>query len=180
LYRFGPVFSQEWILARRNTQTNRGGRAVSPRTAMTIRELHLYVGMFVAPTLLFFAATGALQLFSLHEAHGDYQPPALIEKLGKLHKDQVFDLKAKKPTRAAEHDDDHDAAGHDDHDHAAGKSKTPTKVVLLKWLFLVAAVSLIVSTLLGIWMGVTQSRRKTLAWLLLALGAALPVLLIVL
>jgi hypothetical protein len=61
-----------------------------------IRRLHTYLGAFIAPSVLFFAATGSLQLFSLHEAHGDYQPPAFIEKLGMLHKDQVFAMKPKR------------------------------------------------------------------------------------
>ncbi len=43
-----------------------------------IRQLHLYLGTFFAPSIIFFALTGAIQLFGLHEGHpGEaYQPPA--------------------------------------------------------------------------------------------------------
>ena len=56
--------------------------------------------MFIAPSVLFFAFTGSLQLFSLHEAHGSYQPPALIAALGTVHKDQRFGEVPKRPEAA--------------------------------------------------------------------------------
>ncbi len=57
-----------------------------------VRQLHLYLGTFFAPSILFFALTGALQLFGLHEGHpGEkYQPPAWVAKLGSIHKDQTI------------------------------------------------------------------------------------------
>ncbi len=58
----------------------------------TIRQWHSYLGLFIAPSVLFFALTGATQLFGLHESHGDYRPPAIVEKLSSVHKDQVFEL----------------------------------------------------------------------------------------
>ena len=57
---------------------------------MQLRTLHTYVGMFIAPSVLFFACTGIIQIFSLHEAHGGYTPPAIVVKLSSVHKDQVF------------------------------------------------------------------------------------------
>ncbi len=41
------------------------------------RLVHLYIGVFIAPALLFFALTGALQTFSLHETTrgSSYKPP---------------------------------------------------------------------------------------------------------
>ena len=49
-----------------------------------LRRWHNYLGAFIAPSILFFAFTGALQLFSLHEAHDGYQPAPVIEKLAQL------------------------------------------------------------------------------------------------
>lgn len=69
--------------------TNREGLFI---VTTTIRRWHGYIGLFIGPSVLFFALTGAVQLFSLHEAHGSYQPPAIIEKLSSVHKDQVFAL----------------------------------------------------------------------------------------
>ena len=57
---------------------------------LTIRTWHTYLGILIAPSVLFFALTGALQLFSLHEVHGSYTPLPVIEKLSKVHKDQAF------------------------------------------------------------------------------------------
>src|SRR5579862_7174126 len=63
-----------------------------------LRKVHLYLGVFTAPALLFFAFTGALQTFSLHEtAQGSsYKPPAWIAELGQLHKKQTTELPVRK------------------------------------------------------------------------------------
>lgn len=167
---------------------------VSPSLALTLRQLHSYIGAFIAPSVLFFAVTGSLQLFSLHEAHGGYTPPPLVEALGRVHKDQVLRAPPKQggPARhaAASHDDDHAAAAPDraddhaaparaDHDHAAPASPL-WSVTALKWVFLCVAVGLIISTSLGLWLALTFSRRKGVVVALLLLGAALPTLLVLL
>ena len=53
-----------------------------------VRLTHLYFGVFIAPALLFFAFTGFLQTFSLHETTrgSSYKPPAIFVKLGNIHK----------------------------------------------------------------------------------------------
>jgi len=147
-----------------------------------VRQYHSYLGAFIAPSVLFFAVTGALQLFSLHEAHGDYRPPALIEKLSAVHKDQRFAIKARRhapPAEAAHRGEDGQADADHEHDHAASSSKRATaRGLVLKWLFLAISISLIISTCLGVWMAITSSRRKVVVWALLILGAALPVLIL--
>jgi hypothetical protein len=135
-----------------------------------IRQWHSYIGLFIAPSVLFFALTGAAQLFSLHEAHGNYQPPAIVEKLSSVHKDQVF------------------ALGH--HAAAAGIAPQPgaqdegdetePSTLMLKGFFLLVALCLTVSTAFGLWMGLTQTRRKRTAWLLVAAGTLIPVVLLLL
>jgi len=134
---------------------------------MTVRQLHSYIGAFIAPSVLFFAFSGSLQLFSLHEAHGTYKPPALIEQLGSVHKDQIL-----KPPGDADDDHDHD------HHRAGPEAPPPWSVVALKWLFLAVAVSLMASTLLGLWLAFTASRRKRLVFGLFAAGVVLPFLLV--
>jgi hypothetical protein len=141
---------------------------------MQVRQLHTYVGAFIAPSVLFFAFTGSLQLFSLHESHGAYAPPPVVEMLGRIHKDQVTRSKPHAAAAPHHHDADHDV---DHHDHAAA---TPWSVMALKWLFLTAAVGLITSTLLGLWMSLALSRHKRVVVGLLVVGAALPVLLLAL
>jgi hypothetical protein len=155
----------------------KGARRAAPpaERMLLVRRLHAYIGAFIAPSVLFFAITGGMQLFSLHETHAGYRPPPLIEKLGEVHKKQRFAVKAKRPVGAKA------AAGKRTAEKAAEKPKaTPVKVLALKWLFLAVAVGLALSTLLGIWLAVAYSRNKRLVWLLLVLGAALPVALAVL
>jgi hypothetical protein len=154
-----------------------GSRGANPALRLAaIRQFHAYLGAFIAPSILFFAVTGAWQLFNLHEAHGTYRPPALMEKLSAVHKDQRFaadDDHHGPPPGAGHHAQDADAG----HKHEAAK---PARAVTLKWLFLTVAVGLIVSTLLGLWMALAYSRRKVVTWVLLILGAALPVLILTL
>ena len=56
-----------------------------------IRLIHLYFGVFITPALIFFAVTGALQTFSLHETTrgSSYKPPAWIATLAQVHKKQT-------------------------------------------------------------------------------------------
>src|ERR1700759_3804004 len=64
-----------------------------------LRLVHLYIGVFITPAVLFFAFTGALQTFSLHETTrgSSYKPPAWAVVLGQIHKKQPPGLPARKP-----------------------------------------------------------------------------------
>ena len=133
---------------------------------LRLRKWHAYIGLLIAPSVLFFALTGALQIFNLHEAHGTYQPALVIEKLSAVHKDQVF---------AEPHDHPPPNAGPAPGPQAgADEDKLPASTLVLKWYFLVVGVGLAVSTLIGIWMGVTQLRSKAVALTLLIAGVLLP------
>jgi hypothetical protein len=140
---------------------------------MQIRVLHTYVGLLIAPAVLFFACTGILQLYSLHEAHGAYTPPPLIEKLGSLHKDQVFALGHHgAPPRAASHAPKPAAPPPGGEAHHAKLATT-----LLKAVFAAVAVGLVGSTSAGIWMALLQPGRRRLYLLLLLIGAGVPLVL---
>jgi uncharacterized iron-regulated membrane protein len=147
----------------------------------TIRQWHSYIGVFIAPSVLYFALTGAAQIFNLHEAHGTYHPPVLLEKLSAVHKDQVF---------ARPHDEKDDR---DTQNRQGGASPAPTAAqgppegdddevstptLLLKWFFALVATGLVVSSSLGIWMGLTQIRPKRTAAILLAAGTLTPIVLL--
>jgi hypothetical protein len=142
---------------------------------MSLRQLHSYIGAFIAPSVLFFAFTGALQVFSLHEAHGAYRPPEVVARLSRVHKDQVFSLPPGRTPQAGAH-----------HDHGARAAPPPASrapawsVTALKWLFLAVAAGLALSTLIGLWMAFTTSRSRGVILALFALGAALPVMLLAL
>jgi len=144
-----------------------------------LRQLHSYFAMFAAPSILFFCLTGALQLFSFHEAHGAYHPPAFLEAAGSLHKNQNFNVRHAAPTAPK----DADAKPKGGAGHAAER---PDKTahwtlgqILLKTIFAAASLAAIVSTSLGIWVGLSIGPRRTvLAWALAA-GVAVPVLIAV-
>src|SRR5947209_4350231 len=66
------------------------------------RQLHLYLGLFFAPSIVFFAFTGTLQTFSLHEnKHPGDHNPQWIATLASVHKDQALPVK-KQPAKAKE------------------------------------------------------------------------------
>ncbi|WP_433973899.1 PepSY domain-containing protein [Tunturiibacter lichenicola] len=72
-----------------------------------LRLIHLYLGVFITPALLFFAFTGALQTFSLHETTrgSSYKPPAWAVVLGQIHKKQTTVVPVRKvpsPDRSTE------------------------------------------------------------------------------
>ena len=139
-----------------------------------LRKLHSYIGLFLSPSVLFFSLTGTVQLFGLHEAHGDYHPAAIVEKLSSVHKDQVFafgehHLEADPGKETYKSDADSTPKESDDDDQIR------VSTVVLKGFFVLVALSLSLSTILGVWMGITQLRRPRVAWLLVAVGALVPV-----
>ena len=146
---------------------------------LLIRKIHAYVGLLIAPSVLFFALSGALQIFDLHEAHGPYHPPALLRALGHLHKDQVLSKPeprlgppAKTAPAAAAETGPAAGAGKDDED------PPQIKTYILKWFFALVAAGLFASTSIGLWIGLRVSRTPRLSWGLLISGAAIPVLIL--
>jgi hypothetical protein len=141
---------------------------------LLIRTWHTYLGILIAPSVIFFALTGAIQLFSLHEAHGTYEPPPLLEKLSSLHKDQIFGEKE-------QHEDEQQpkaGAAPGDHEATPARQDHETKstgTVLLKWYFLMVAIALTTSTLFGLWMGLTHIKHKRTCRWLLGVGLVIPV-----
>lgn len=143
---------------------------------LKIRKIHAYLGLLIAPSVLFFALSGTLQLFSLHEAHGPYHPPAILQTLGNVHKDQVLsepDEHHGSPVAPAAQDDDH--AGASLHVEDTPKIKT----YVLKWLFALVGLGLFSSTVLGLWIALRYTRTPFLSWGLLIAGAVVPVLVLI-
>jgi hypothetical protein len=137
---------------------------------MTIRRWHAYIGAFTAPTVLFFALTGAAQLYSLHESHGDYEPPAILEKLSSVHKDQVYAFGHHHKPPAQEGAPPKLASS----PQQDAEEKTEPSTLALRAFFLVVALCLVTSTTLGLWMGFTQTRQKRSLWILFIAGVLIP------
>ncbi len=116
-----------------------------------IRQLHLYLGVLFAPLIIFFAFTGALQTFSLHETPkgSTYTPPQWLVTIAEIHKNQRTQ-------------------------HAQGvPSSYP-----LKWFIVLMALGLVTSSLSGIYMALQYKRDARIVWGLIILGSLLPLILL--
>jgi hypothetical protein len=115
-----------------------------------LRQLHLYLGVLFAPLLVFFSASGAWQLFGLHQnaKDGSYTAPPSLAAMAAVHK----------------------------HSHLPG---TPNKAdAPLRWFSLAAAIGLIATTALGIVMAFRYTASKARVATCLAAGAVVPVVLL--
>jgi hypothetical protein len=167
----------ETLLAKSKTART-GARPARARPAQAlIRDLHVYVSVFVAPSLLFFALTGALQTFRVPDQK---TAPVVIQKLARLHKDDVFAAKPPRPKRpeGAHEGGDHDKAQAPKPPEAKPTPKPSTEV--MKWFFVAVSVGIALTTFFGLWMALAYSRRKLIVWALLIAGAAAPVLILAL
>ncbi len=153
----------------------------SHRVLKFIRQIHLYIGIFISPALLFFALTGALQTFSLHETTrgSDYKPPTWIVTLGQLHKKQTTTVPVRKqrPPDAASKSD---APKPDKHADTPPLSPEPPQKshLPMKIFFLLVSIGLFTSTLTGIYMSYKFMRNKLVVTALLIAGILVPLFLL--
>jgi len=115
-----------------------------------LRQIHLYLGCVFAPVLIFFATTGAWQLFGLHRGmkDGSYNPPRAAVILSDVHQFQHIP-----PTSSDE--------------------GTP-----LRYFILAAAVGLVITTVLGIVMAFRFGPRKAPVILCLSAGVVIPIVIL--
>lgn len=150
--------------------------AAPHRRLKVFRTLHLYLGVFTAPALLFFAFTGALQSVDLHEAArgSDYKPPAWLASMAHMHKKQSFEAPAKRaPPKASSAPATSDAPTQID----AKPSAPNRKPWPMKAFFVLVALSLLLSTLTGVYMGWRCTRHRRRYGAILAAGIIVPALL---
>ena len=126
----------------------------------TIRLCHYYAGVFFAPWLIFFAFTGVLQVFKLHEsyrqvpgAQGDW-----IAWMSQVHKEAALI-----PPKAA-----------------PAKAPPPheEKSSPFKWFAALMGISLIGIALAGLWIAFNYPRRRRSFAITLAAGIIVPMLLL--
>ena len=163
------------------------------------RSVHLYLGVFTAPMLLFFAITGGLQTFSLHETTrgSTYMPPAWLASMAQLHKKQtmVMPVRRPRPTDTGAPATYTDTAGAmtplpvmttsearapappgPAADGAGARSKR--NLLPMKIFFAVVSLGLLISTLTGIYMSYRYSRKPRLVSMILGAGILVPLLLL--
>jgi hypothetical protein len=165
------------------------------------RLIHLYLGVFTAPALLFFAFTGALQTFSLHETTrgSSYKPPAWAVTLGQIHKKQTTLVPVRRlppPDRPTDRPDKPNDKPTTDKSQSTppaaqpaanappkspeAPAQTPHNALPLKIFFLLVAIGLFVSTLTGLYMSYKYIRNRTLITAILIAGIVIPILLTIL
>ena len=131
----------------------------------TFEFTHLYLGVFITPALLFFAFTGALQTFSLHETTrgSSYKPPAWIATLAQIHKKQTMTVPVSKlpPPAAQATGSKADRVEKADRPEKSQPLTTPAKshnALPLKPFFLLGSIGLFISTFSGLYMSYRYSR----------------------
>jgi hypothetical protein len=165
-------------------------RSSSHAFLRAMRLIHLYLGVFTSPILLFFAFTGALQTFSLHETTrgSSYKPPAWAVTLGQIHKKQTPVVPVRKqpspPAAQAKEQVGPPQTSHGREEGAGGPTAPQSPVervhhpLPMKIFFLVSAISLFLSTLTGIYMSYKYVRNRQVITALLVLGTVIPVALV--
>jgi hypothetical protein len=141
----------------------------------SIRQLHFYIGIFFAPSIIFFAFSGALQTFSLHENKepGSHHPE-WIAKLAEIHKDQRLpQLTEEQVAHAAKPEED-------DAQPVSAPKSTPLAPkrkpsLPLKVFVLFMSIGLMFSSFLGIYMAFKYNRDRRIIWSLLLGGTVLPI-----
>ena len=167
----------------------------SHRLLKTTRTVHLYLGVFTAPMLLFFAITGGLQTFGLHESGRDssYKPPAWLATMAQLHKKQtiVVPIRRERPRPVAVDGlvlspaATRSVAGNRRAAETVTKPSTrnenaaPVKNLWpMKIFFAIVAFGLLLSVLSGLYMAWRYSRKPRWFSAILAAGVLTPLLLL--
>lgn len=151
--------------------------SASHRLLKVCRLMHLYLGVFTAPALLFFAITGGLQTFNLHEAGrgSSYVPPRWLAVMAQLHKKQTPDIPVHRPRPAmapAPLEASTAIARPRSSQQAPRRHPLPLKIFVA-----VVALALALSSLSGLYMAWRYTRH---AWRIAAIflaGIIVPVLL---
>jgi hypothetical protein len=170
---------------------------------LKIRQLHLYLGTFFAPAIIFYALTGAFQTFQYHEEHEGRPAIPIFEKLAEIHKDQRVPKWVKpapqpqteKPaaaqtTQPAGNAISPNAGSTATQPEAAAKPAPQPKPssppraprrkpsIPFKFFAVFMSVGLMFTTSLGVYMAFRSTREKGKVWAMLVLGIGLPIVLL--
>lgn len=114
-----------------------------------LRQLHLYLGVFFTPMLLFFVATGWFQTVDRDRLKSPGEAETLVQKLRVVHTDQIYP------------------------ETGVIRQKASPKV--FQGLVVAMSVALILTTLLGVVLAFRFSRSALMVAAALLLGVAVPV-----
>ena len=147
-----------------------------------LRQIHNLLGAFFAPAIIFFAFSGALQTFDLHEGKpgAAYQPPAWVVTIASLHKDQRLPKpKAPEPDVATPPGNHASASqspgGPESPEPEPAKAPSPLP---LKIFVLTLAGGLIGTAVMGVWIALKNRAMRRNTLIMLGLGVAVPIVLL--
>jgi hypothetical protein len=113
-----------------------------------LRRLHLYLGVFFAPMLLFFILTGWYQTAYPDRRKTVFEANAVMDRLRAVHAEQTFPVA-----------------------HANSYS-----TLAFRWLIYVMSGALVITLVLGIVLAFRTMKQKWLVWMMLVLGLLVPAL----
>ncbi len=143
-----------------------------------IRQLHLYLGTFFAPLIIFFSLTGAAQTAGLHEK-GSGLVPDFIAKMAQVHIHQRAALPPREEEELPKKEEiESPAAARSTPPADAPRPSPPKSSTAFKVLVLLMALGLITTTILGIIMAFKYNRDRRLVWGMLIAGTVLPIVLL--
>lgn len=156
--------------------------SLTHRFLKACRLVHLYLGVFTAPALLFFAITGGLQTFGLHEAKrgSSYAPPKWLAVAGQLHKKQDMAVPSAKLRPPAAPATEKPAAAMPAPAIPAGAGTTAPRAknpLPLKIFAALVAFALALSTLTGLYLSWKYTRHAGRILAIFLAGIAVPILL---
>jgi hypothetical protein len=155
-----------------------------------LRLIHFYLGVFFAPTIIFFAFSGMLQTFSFHENHDGKPGIPWVTALSEVHKNQRVPntWTAKEPAPQPVAKPITAAPTADKSAKPTATSASPTsnpappkrrpKSFALKVFVGLMSEGLILTSLLGIYMAFKYARGPLLICGLLIAGTSLPIALL--
>jgi len=111
-----------------------------------LRRIHLHLGVFFAPLLLFFVLTGWYQTVTPDRRKGVADSDDWLSRMNRVHVEQYY------PTRTAE-----------------GYSTRPFTVLVVAM-----SVALAATTVLGVVLAFQVLKKRGLVWISLALGFIVP------
>lgn len=115
-----------------------------------LRRLHLYLGVFFTPLLIFYIASGWYQTVNVDRRKGLGEAEGIVDKLVSVHVDQVY------PT-----------------ERAVGWEPGPFRVLVV-----LMSLALLTTIALGTVLAFRSTTRRWPVWLSLGLGVLLPLLLL--
>ena len=133
-----------------------------------LRRIHYYAGVFFAPTIIFFAFTGVLQVFKLHESYRDV-PGAQgdwIAWMSQVHRESALIPPKVAPPKAPPRES------------AAPPAPHPERSSRFKWFAALMGISLIGASLAGLWIAYNYPKRRRSFFAALLTGIVLPIVLL--